>query len=59
MEADSQMNSPLSQDTLKNCRTWVRDEKMVELCNKVLTEFHLPLFDQKFRFNRNYEIEVF
>ncbi|XP_067942059.1 uncharacterized protein [Watersipora subatra] len=58
MMSDSQANSPLDLDILKNKKSWVRDEATVEVCNRVLRQFNLPNFDQKFRFNRKFEIEL-
>ena len=58
MKEDSQKNSPLSQEALKGKRQWVRDEQTVQACNRILKQFNLPNFDQKFRFDANYEIEL-
>lgn len=58
MVEDSQQESPFSRDTLKDCTPWTRDEETVQVCNDLLKQFNLPDFDQKFRFNSNYEIEL-
>lgn len=55
---DSQKDSPLSLDVLRSKKAWVRDEKTVRICNRLLKQFNLPDFDQKFRFTSEYEIEL-
>lgn len=50
LNVDSQNNSPIGRDALKDKRHWVRDEKTNSICQALIRNFELTL-------NRKYEID--